>query len=242
MSWQFLLILALALACTGSFACSSPEADPPASRPAAASAPAGGAPVPSPAPAARDARPEVIFLGDSLTAGLGLRPELSFPSLIQQRIDERGLRFAVVNAGVSGDTSAGGLRRLEWALQGQPRVLVLALGGNDGLRGLPPDDLKKNLAAVIQRAREAGLAVIVAGMEAPPNNGSDYTAKFRQVYQDVARTYKVPLIPFLLDGVAGDPSLNQADGIHPNPEGARRVADTVWKTLEPILASAATTS
>jgi acyl-CoA thioesterase-1 len=184
----------------------------------------------------------VIFLGDSLTAGLGLQPELSFPSLIQQRIDERGMGYAVVNAGVSGDTSAGGLRRLEWALQGQPRVLVIALGGNDGLRGLPPDDLKKNLAAIIERARKAGLVVILAGMEAPPNNGPDYTAKFRQVYAELARAYKVPLIPFLLDGVAGDPALNQADGIHPNPEGARKVADTVWKALEPILASAATTS
>jgi acyl-CoA thioesterase I len=184
----------------------------------------------------------VVFLGDSLTAGLGLPEELSFPSLIQRRIDERGLRFAVVNAGVSGDTSAGGLRRLEWAVQGHPRVLVLALGGNDGLRGLLPEELKKNLAAIIERAQQARLAVILAGMEAPPNNGPDYTASFRRVYSDLARTYKVPLIPFLLEGVAGNPTLNQADGIHPNAEGARLVADTVWKTLGPILASPATTS
>jgi len=183
-----------------------------------------------------------VFLGDSLTAGLGLREDLSFPALIQQRFDERGLKFAVVNAGVSGDTSAGGLRRFEWAMQGHPRVLVVALGGNDGLRGLPPEDLKKNLAAIIERAQGSRVAVILAGMEAPPNNGPDYTAKFRQVYPDLARTYHVPLIPFLLEGVAGDPALNQADGIHPNPEGARRVADTVWKALEPILAAAAGTS
>ncbi len=199
--------------------------------------------MPTPAPAAvRDDRPEVVFLGDSLTAGLGLREDLSFPALIQQRLDERGLKFAVVNAGVSGDTSAGGLRRFEWSMQGHARVLVIALGGNDGLRGLPPEDLKKNLAAIIERAQGSGVAVILAGMEAPPNNGPDYTAKFRQVYPDLARTYHVPLIPFLLEGVAGDPALNQADGIHPNPEGARRVADTVWKALEPILAAAAGTS
>jgi acyl-CoA thioesterase-1 len=180
----------------------------------------------------------VIFLGDSLTAGLGLPPDLSFPSLIQQRMDASGLAFSVVNAGVSGDTSAGGLRRLEWALQGQPRVLVVALGGNDGLRGLEPEELKKNLATIIERGQQAGLVVILAGMEAPPNNGPDYTARFRRVYPDLARTHNVPLIPFLLDGVAGDPALNQADGIHPNPEGARRVADTVWKVLEPALQAA----
>ena len=144
----------------------------------------------------------------------------------------------MVNAGVSGDTSAGGLRRLEWSLQGNPRVLVVALGGNDGLRGLPPDELKKNLAAIIEAGQRAGLQVILAGMEAPPNNGPDYTARFRRVYPELAKTYDIPLIPFLLEGVAGDPALNQADGIHPNPEGARRVADTVWSALEPVLKSA----
>jgi acyl-CoA thioesterase-1 len=177
----------------------------------------------------------VVFLGDSLTAGLGLDAASSFPSLIQARIDAQGLGFAVVNAGVSGDTSAGGLRRLEWALQGRPRVLVVALGGNDGLRGLPVEDLRRNLAAIIDGGQRAGATVILAGMEAPPNNGPDYTARFRGVYPDLAAAYKVPLIPFLLDGVAGESTLNQADGIHPNPEGARRVADTVWTVLEPIL-------
>jgi acyl-CoA thioesterase-1 len=179
-----------------------------------------------------------VFLGDSLTAGLGLDTPLSFPSLIQQRLDERGLAFAVVNAGVSGDTSAGGLRRLEWSLQGNPRVLIVALGGNDGLRGLPPEELQKNLAAIVEAGQRAGLQVILAGMEAPPNNGPDYTARFRRVYPELAKTYDIPLIPFLLEGVAGNPALNQADGIHPNPEGARRVADTVWSALEPILKSA----
>lgn len=231
-----LLILGLALGGAWFPACSTPESgDAPAavaSSSTAPSSPAASAPAASPP---RVSRPEVVFLGDSLTAGLGLDTELSFPALIQQRIDAAGLEFAVTNAGVSGDTSAGGLRRLEWALQGQPRVLVVALGGNDGLRGLDPADLQKNLAAIIERGQQAGLRVILAGMEAPPNNGPDYTTRFRQVYPDLARIYNVPLIPFLLDGVAGDSSLNQADGIHPNPEGARRVADTVWKVLEPAL-------
>jgi acyl-CoA thioesterase-1 len=226
------LILGLALAGAWFPACSAPD-------PGSAPVPSGGVPAAVGATeavaTATAGRPTVVFLGDSLTAGLGLSPELSFPSLIQERIEVGGLDFAVVNAGVSGDTSAGGLRRLEWALQGQPQVLVVALGGNDGLRGLPPEDLRKNLAAIIERGQQARLAVILAGMEAPPNNGPDYTARFRQVYPDLARTYDIPLIPFLLDGVAGEPSLNQSDGIHPNPEGARRVADTVWKVLEPIL-------
>jgi acyl-CoA thioesterase I len=230
-----LLILGLALGGAWFPACSAPDAgDAPVS---AAPAPVATGSGPS-GTAPRASRPEVVFLGDSLAAGLGLSRELSFPALIQQRIDAAGLDYTVVNAGVSGDTSAGGLRRLEWALQGEPRVLVVALGGNDGLRGLDPDELKKNLAAIIERAQRTGLSVILAGMEAPPNNGPDYTAQFRQVYPDLARTYKVPLIPFLLDGVAGDPALNQADGIHPNPEGARRVADTVWKVLEPALQAA----
>jgi len=191
--------------------------------------------IPSTRPVARAERPEVVFLGDSLTAGLGLPPEESFPALIQQRLDEAGLDFAVVNAGVSGDTSAGGLRRLEWALQGDPRVLIVALGGNDGLRGLPPEDLRRNLAAIIEGGQRAGATVMLAGMEAPPNNGPDYTARFRRVYPELARAYDIPLIPFLLEGVAGESSLNQADGIHPNPEGARRVADTVWQALQPVV-------
>lgn len=230
--------LSFVLIAAGFVACSSPQgvSQPAAQQPAPASA-SGAAREP-----AADARPQVVFLGDSLTAGLGLEQSRSFPSLIQERIDSAGLGFSVVNAGVSGDTSAGGLRRLEWSLKGRPRVLVVALGGNDGLRGLPPDDLKKNLAAIIDGGRKAGAAVVLAGMEAPPNNGPDYTAQFRQVYPALAREYDVPLIPFLLDGVAGETSLNQADGIHPNPEGARRVADTVWRVLEPILQASTRTS
>jgi acyl-CoA thioesterase-1 len=184
-------------------------------------------------------RPRIVFLGDSLTAGLGLDVKHAFPSVIQDRLVREGHDFEVVNAGVSGDTSAGGRRRLEWAMaDGNPRILVVALGGNDGLRGLPPEQLESNLAAIIEGAQTRGLSVILAGMEAPPNFGADYTARFRAVYPTLAKRYGVPLIPFLLEGVAGNPAFNQADGIHPNQRGAQRVADLVWRTLEPALAQA----
>ena len=185
----------------------------------------------------RDKLPRVVFLGDSLTAGLGLSVDQSYPSLIAKKLKEHGYQYDVVNAGVSGDTSAGGLRRLDWSLEGDVKVLVVALGGNDALRGLPVAELKKNLQAVIDAAKARHITVILAGMEAPPNNGADYTGEFRNVYSDLARQNNVRLIPFLLQGVAGDPSLNQADGIHPNVRGAELVADLVWKTLEPVLAS-----
>jgi len=148
-----------------------------------------------------------------------------------------GLPHAVVNAGVSGDTSAGGLRRLDWSLKGRVEVLVVALGANDGLRGLLPSDLDVNLGTIIERARGRGIAVLLAGMEAPPNLGASYTRQFRDVYSAVAKRYEVPLIPFLLTGVAGVPSLNQADGIHPNPQGHRIIADLMWRQLEPLLTS-----
>ncbi len=191
---------------------------------------------PTTAPASIDKSPRIIFLGDSLTAGLGLSVDRSFPALIEARLKAAGYSYSVVNAGVSGDTSAGGLRRLEWALgEGDPRILVVALGGNDGLRGLPPPELEKNLAAIIEAAERRDLAVILAGMEAPPNYGADYTTAFRKTYRDLAARYQVPLVPFLLQGVAGDATLNQADGIHPNERGARVVADLVWQALEPIV-------
>jgi acyl-CoA thioesterase-1 len=187
--------------------------------------------------------PRIIILGDSLTSGLGLDVQQSFPSIIQERLKAAGQPFEVVNAGVSGDTSAGALRRLEWAMaDGEPRVLVIALGGNDGLRGLSPEQLEHNLSSIIEHAQKRGLVVILAGMEAPPNFGADYTARFRSVYPTLAKRYQVRLIPFLLDGVAGDPALNQADGIHPNPRGARIVADLVWRALEPALAEARATT
>jgi len=194
------------------------------------------APSPHPAAAAAaDERPRVVFLGDSLTAGLGLSPEEAYPSLIQQKIDADGLKYRVMNAGVSGDTSAGGLSRLDWALEGDVRVMVVALGGNDGLRGLPAAELKKNLATIIERAQARHIKVVLAGMEAPPNFGQDYIVQFHKVYPELAREYDVPLVPFLLQGVAGIDGLNQRDGIHPTAEGARTVADNVWTVLRPML-------
>lgn len=227
---QVRLLLAAVLgvsiaACGGS---SAPE--PAAARPAAS--PTAEAPA---ANSTADVRPRVVFLGDSLTAGLGLDQNEAYPSLIQRRIDAEGLGYRVVNAGVSGDTSAGGLSRLDWALEGDVRVLVVALGGNDGLRGLPPAELQKNLATIVERAQAKKIAVILAGMEAPPNFGQDYTVSFRKVYPDVAGQFGVPLIPFLLQGVAGVEGLNQRDGIHPTAEGARTVADNVWTVLRPAL-------
>lgn len=183
----------------------------------------------------RTARPRIVVLGDSLTAGLGLSPDQAYPALLQQRLERHGLAYDVVNAGVSGDTSAGGLSRLDWALGGDVRVLVVALGGNDALRGLPPSELRHNLAQIIERAEARKIAVVLAGMEAPPNYGRDYTAAFRQVYPDLAKTYHVTLLPFLLDGVAGHEALNQADGIHPTAAGARIVADHVWTVLRPLV-------
>ena len=176
-----------------------------------------------------------MFLGDSLTAGLGLAADRSFPSLIEKKLKEKGLDYDVINAGVSGDTSAGGVRRLDWSMEGDVRVLIVALGANDGLRGLPATEMKKNLAAVLDRARGRKVPVILAGMEAPPNYGPEYTRAFRNVYSELAAEYKVRFIPFLLQGVAGDASLNQADGIHPNVRGAEIVADLVWAELEPAL-------
>ena len=219
-----LLIVALAIGCSR-----QPET--------ASSAPASAAPKAPEAPKAPQApkAPRIVFLGDSLTAGLGLAPDRSFPSLIEKKLQEKGLDYEVVNAGVSGDTSAGGVRRLEWSLDGDVRVLILALGANDGLRGLSTKEMNKNLAAVLERARDRKVPVILAGMEAPPNYGPEYTRDFRNVFAELATEYKVRFIPFLLLGVAGDSALNQPDGIHPNIRGAEIVADLVWKELEPMV-------
>jgi acyl-CoA thioesterase-1 len=179
-----------------------------------------------------------VALGDSLTAGLGLDQQHAYPNLLQRRLDAAGQDWEVVNAGVSGDTSAGGLRRLDWALDGDVRVLILALGGNDGLRGIPPAELKRNLSAIIEKVQAQGIAVLLAGMEAPPNFGPAYTVEFHQVYVDLAKTYDVASVPFLLEGVAGIAGLNQADGIHPTAEGAQVIAATLWPVLEPMLAKA----
>lgn len=191
--------------------------------------------------AAVPATPVVLFLGTSLTAGYGLPVEQAYPNLIAGRIDSLGLPYRVVNAGVSGETSAGGLRRIDWLLREPVAVLVLELGANDGLRGLEPSAMDRNLQEIIDRtlAAHAGARVVVAGMEAPPNMGDRFTAEFRDVFTDLARRNRAILVPFLLEGVAAVPRLNQADGIHPTAEGQRIVAETVWTYLEPLLIGAA---
>jgi acyl-CoA thioesterase-1 len=186
-------------------------------------------------PNAPPPRPKIVALGDSLTVGVGLLERESFPSLLQEKLDENGYPYEMVNSGVSGDTSAGGLRRLDWALDGDVRILILELGANDGLRGLSVDDMKQNLTTIITRARERNIVVILAGMEAPPNYGPEYVQRFRTAFREVAGRERVLLIPFLLDKVAGVPTLNQADGIHPNAEGMRIVAETVWPVLQSVL-------
>ncbi len=212
-------------------ACASPSA-PPAQR----SAPGPAAPASPPAAlAANEARPRVVFLGDSLTAGLGLRREQAVPALIQARLDAEGYRYEVVNAGVSGDTSAGGLSRLDWSLEGDVRVLVVELGANDGLRGNPVDGMKRNLDQIIRRAKQRGIRVLLTGMEAPPNFGQAYTSEFRDVFPSLAREHDIAFMPFFLEGVAGIAALNGSDGIHPNAEGARIIERALWPALEPLL-------
>jgi acyl-CoA thioesterase I len=181
--------------------------------------------------------PRIVVLGDSLTAGLGLAPEDAYPAVLQRRLDAKGLKYQVINAGNSGDTSAAGLSRLDWALEGDVRILIVALGGNDALRGLPVAQLKDNLARIIQQAQARGLTVILAGMEAPANWGDEYTRAFHDVYPALARQYHLPLVPFLLEGVAAIDHLNQRDRIHPTAEGDRIIAETVWKVLEPVIAA-----
>ncbi|MBK5296832.1 MAG: arylesterase [Vicinamibacteria bacterium] len=209
-----------------SAACSDRQAVDPAV-PAAVVAPA--------APPVVSARPRIVCLGDSLTAGYGVSSDEAYPAQLAARLRAAGFDYEVANAGVSGDTSAGGLRRLDWSMVGDVQVLVVALGANDGLRGLPPKDLRANLARIIETAQARHVRVVLAGMEAPPNFGATYTRDFRAVYRDLAQTYDVTLVPFFLEGVAGVPSLNQADGIHPTAEGQRIVAATIWRAVAPLV-------
>jgi len=191
--------------------------------------------VTAPGPAATQAQRTVVFLGDSLTAGYGLARQETFPSLVEARIRAAGLGWKVVNAGVSGDTSAGARARLDFIYRQRPQLIFLCIGSNDGLRGLPVAELEKNLRVILDRARREGTRVILAGAMLPENYGPEYRAAFRGLFPRLAKEYRLPFLPFLLQGVAMDPGLNQEDGIHPNAEGARRVADNVWKLLEPEL-------
>ena len=183
----------------------------------------------------------MVLLGTSLTAGLGLDPETAYPALLQRKADSAGYAVRIVNAGLSGETSAGALRRAAWVLDQPASLVVLEVGANDGLRGVDPDSTYANIVALVKVVRaqrpEAGVALVQ--MEAPTNLGGSYTTRFHQAYVRAAKETGVTLLPFLLEGVAGDARFNQADGIHPNPEGSKRVADTVWRGLSPLLAKLA---
>jgi acyl-CoA thioesterase-1 len=189
----------------------------------------------APAPKSQAA---ILFFGDSITAGLGVDPDEAYPALIENRVDSLHLPYTVVNAGLSGETTAGGRSRVNWVLSRQPvSVFVLELGGNDGLRGLPLADTRKNLQAIIDTVRQKApqAKIVLAGMQIPPNMGPAYAAEFKQLYADIATKNKLTLIPFLLENVGGIAKLNQADGIHPTPEGHKLVARTVWRTVQPLL-------
>lgn len=184
---------------------------------------------------APDTRPRIVAFGDSLTAGLGVSADESYPAQLQRRLDTLNYRYRVINAGVSGDTTAGGLRRVPWVLNSKPVLVILELGGNDGLRGLSLEQTKSNLRQIIQRLQQAGVTVILAGMKLPPNYGQEYTMGFEAIYPTLAKQYHLPLIPFFLEGVAASATLNQADGIHPTREGYRMIVEQILKILSPLL-------
>ncbi len=207
------------------------------------SKPAPAADSSSPSAATNNANPstptqsvaKIVAFGDSLTAGFGLSPQQSYPALLQQRLKADGFDYEVVNAGISGDTSAGGVRRIDWSLEGNVKFFILELGANDILRMQPVAQMKKNLSDIIKQAQAKGATVLLAGMESPTNAGADYRQAVHQAYTDLAREHQVAFIPFFLEGVAGIDTLNQADRIHPNPEGTKIVADTVYQYLRPLL-------
>jgi acyl-CoA thioesterase-1 len=175
----------------------------------------------------------VLFLGDSLTEGYGINPDFAYPALIEKKIkDEGNKNIVVINGGVSGSTTSSGLKRLQWYSKRKPTHMVLALGANDGLRGLKVDQSEKNLRSIIEAAQKQGMKVILAGMKMPTNYGTDYRENFEAMYPKLSKEYKIPLIPFLLDNVGGVAKLNLPDGIHPNPEGHKILAETVWKVLK----------
>jgi len=228
--------LALLLACgEGKGEGSSPSAAPEAIHPSTAAA--GPAQIGrSPArPPAGDGRPLVVFLGDSLTAAFGLAEEQGYPARAAADLERRGLPIRALNAGISGDTTAGGLERLDWLLAQKPDLVVVELGANDGLRGQPLAAVEANLRAIVERARAAGAGVILVGMRIPPNYGPDYAHGFQEIYPRLARELDVPLVPFLLEGVAARPELNLPDGLHPNARGYEIVARTIADALAPVL-------
>jgi acyl-CoA thioesterase I len=195
----------------------------------------GGAAIPPTTTEARSTKPRVVFLGDSLTAGYGVERDEAYPVIVAQMLKSDGLDIDAVNAGVSGDTTAGGLRRLDWVLKQKPDILVVALGGNDGLRGLDLRESEENLRQIITKSRAAGTQILLLGMMIPPNYGPDYTKRFQEIYPKLAKELNVPLVPFLLKDVGGEAKFNQRDGIHPTPQGHKIVAKNVEPRLRDLV-------
>jgi acyl-CoA thioesterase-1 len=184
---------------------------------------------------ARDERPRIVAFGDSLTAGLGVSPDESYPAQLQRKLDAAGYRYRVINAGVSGDTTAGGIRRLDWILKSRPDIVIVELGANDGLRGLSIEYIRSNLEEIIKRLQAAGVTVLLTGMKLPPNYGAEYTQRFTALYEELSHRYRVAYMPFFLEDVGGKTVLNQPDGIHPTGGGYRIIVDNLLSVLEPLL-------
>lgn len=236
----YLLLLGCVLVLAGcGTESSNSSSSAPAAAPSSSSTSADSAATPPPSSTATDDAIRVLVLGNSIAAGSGVDPEEAFPARLQERVDSLGWNVNIVNGGVSGETTAGGLRRLDWLLRQPVDVLIVELGGNDGLRGTDLDATRENLQAIIDKARAEypNVRIVLAGMQLPPNLGPDYTQRFRALYPDLAKANDVGLIPFLLEDVGGVDSLMQSDGIHPTAEGQRIVADNVWETLKPVLQS-----
>lgn len=212
-------------------ACSKPEPQP---EPAATPAPAAAA-KPAPDAVVNDGRPVIVAFGDSLTAGYGLEPGLSYADFLQKQLDAKGYRYRVVNQGISGDTTDGGVTRVAEAVRLKPAVVILELGANDGLRGLPVESTGANLTEMVDEFQRAGAKVVLCGMTLPRNYGQDYIRNFEKVFQELTKTRKLTTIPFFLEGVATRPELMQRDGLHPTAKGTEKVAGTVMKYLEPLL-------
>jgi acyl-CoA thioesterase I len=225
-----LIAIASVTGCSGDSAKDTPRES--AAVVAAPRSDSGGSP-----PAGGDRRPALLIVGTSLTAGLGLEPDSAYPAILQRKLDSAGIRVRVVNAGYSGETSAGALRRIEWLLRDSARVVMIETGANDGLRGQDVDSTRATLTAIVRRVKAVlpGATILLAQMESPPNLGDRYTTAFRAMFPAVAREEQVTLVPFLLDRVAGVPGMNQGDGIHPNEDGAKVVAENVFRALYPIL-------
>jgi acyl-CoA thioesterase-1 len=201
----------------------------------ATSSPTAGRNGTTPERRSREEQPTIVAFGNSLTAGFGVAPEESYPAQLQRRLDEAGYRYRVVNAGVSGETTAGGLRRVDWVLKSRPRIVILELGANDGLRGFDPAQIRSNLEQIIEKLKAADVQVILAGMKLPPNYGVEYTSRFVAIYPQLARKHQLTYMPFFLEGVGAQPTLNQSDGIHPTGAGYRIIVDHMLPVLTPLL-------